>query len=106
MANRIIVIDIETNSIENVNMIWCVVCLDIKTNVFSVFTDKESLKEYIDYEDIFVAHNGIEFDFPILNKLWDTKIKLKNVQDTLVMSRLFKPNREGGHGLHLSLIHI
>ena len=100
MANRIIVIDIETNSIENVNMIWCVVCLDIKTNVFSVFTDKESLKEYIDYEDIFVAHNGIEFDFPILNKLWDTKIKLKNVQDTLVMSRLFKPNREGGHGLH------
>ena len=92
MANRIIVRDIETNSIENVNMIWCVVCLDIKTNVFSVFTDKESLKEYIDYEDIFVAHNGIEFDFPILNKLLATNSKLHNVPVTCVRSSRVTPN--------------
>ena len=99
-TNRTIIIDIETNSIENVSMIWCVVCLDIRTQEYKVFTDKKDFNKYLDYDDILIAHNGIEFDFPILNRLWDADIKLANVKDTLVMSRLFNPDREGGHSLH------
>ncbi len=46
-----------------------------------------------------VAHNGIGFDFPILNRLWNTKIVPSMCIDTLVMSRLMNPNRDGGHSI-------
>jgi len=48
---------------------------------------------------LLVAHNGIGFDFPILNRLWNTKIVPSMCIDTLVMSRLMNPNRDGGHSI-------
>ena len=48
---------------------------------------------------LLVAHNGIGFDYPILNRLWNTKIVPSMCIDTLVMSRLMNPNRDGGHSL-------
>jgi len=44
-------------------------------------------------------HNGISFDAPILNRLWNLKIRSSQCLDTLVMSRLMNPNRESGHSL-------
>jgi DNA polymerase I len=35
----------------------------------------------------------------VLNKLWGTKIGLKKVRDTLIMSRLHNPSIENGHSL-------
>ena len=58
---------------------------------------EESLKEEI-VGNTLVAHNGIGFDFPVLNKLWNMKIKLNQVMDTLVLSRLLNPQR-GKHSL-------
>ena len=58
---------------------------------------EESLKEEIAGNTL-VAHNGIGFDFPVLNKLWNMKIKLNQVMDTLVLSRLLNPQR-GKHSL-------
>ena len=46
-TNRTIIIDIETYSIENVSMIWCVVCLDIRTQEYKVFTDKKDFNKYL-----------------------------------------------------------
>ena len=53
----------------------------------------ESLNQSIKGKTL-IAHNGIGFDFPVLNKLWNTKIRLNQVLDTLVLSRLMNPQRK------------
>ena len=53
----------------------------------------------LEAKPLLVAHNGIGFDYPVLNRLWNTKIVPSMCIDTLVMSRLMNPNREGGHSL-------
>jgi DNA polymerase I-like protein with 3'-5' exonuclease and polymerase domains len=57
------------------------------------------LKQYIQKAELLIGHNGISFDFPILNKYWGTKITLSQTKDTLIMSRLSNPSRHGGHSL-------
>ena len=97
---RKLIIDIETDAID-ANVIWCVVCKEHNTPdaEYKVFTDKQSFKNYLLKDDILIAHNGIGFDFLVLNKLWGVKIDYTTVVDTLILSRLFNPDREGGHSL-------
>ncbi len=92
---RRIIIDIETDSID-ASSIWCVVCKEIYGDL-KVFRNKEKFNSYILQDDVFIAHNGITFDIPLLRKLWNSDIQ--NVEDTLIMSRLYNPEREGGHSL-------
>ena len=47
---------------------------------------------YLDTFDVLIAHNGIGYDFPLLEKLYGYKFKGKIV-DTLLMSRLLNPKR-------------
>ena len=60
--------------------------------VIKCHREPRSLKKEI-WGKILVAHNGIAFDFPVLNKVWGLKIKLHQVLDTLVLSRLLNPTR-------------
>jgi DNA polymerase-1 len=92
------VLDIETDSL-TASQIWCVVIQELKTNNVQVITTKDNMPVF-NNDDIIITHNGIEFDIPVLNKLWNTNIKIKQVRDTLVMSRLFNPNRDDGHSLN------
>ena len=92
-----IAIDIETNMAHTV--IHLAVTQDIDTGEVRVWKSKDGLWEYLKDADVITAHNGIGFDFPILNKLWGTKIGLKQAYDTLVVSRLLEPTREEGHSL-------
>ena len=52
---------------------------------------KELLK-HLDTFDVLIAHNGIGYDFPLLEKLYKWKFRGK-VVDTLIMSRLLDPKR-------------
>jgi len=45
------------------------------------------------------GHNLIGYDLPVLNKLWGARIPHYRVVDTLVLSRLFHPDLDGGHSL-------
>lgn len=72
---------------------------DVDTNEVRIWKSPEGLCQYLKQADLIIAHNGIGFDFPILNKLWKTKIGLKQAYDTLVVSRLLEPTRENGHSL-------
>ena len=54
--------------------------------------DPQSLKREIQGK-VLVAHNGIGFDYPVLNRVWGLRIKLHQVLDTLVLSRLLNPTR-------------
>ena len=60
--------------------------------VIKCHREPQSLKKEISGK-ILVAHNGIAFDFPVLNRVWGLKIKLHQVLDTLVLSRLLNPMR-------------
>lgn len=92
-----LLLDIETTL--DHSKIWCVVTKDLDTNEVKVWKEAKDLSEYIKAASLIVAHNGIAFDFYLLNKLWKCQIKLKNIEDTLVLSRLVNPSREGGHSL-------
>ena len=92
------VIDIEADSLDATH-IWVVCICDVDNDKdIRSFRDAASFVEAVDLDkDTFIAHNGIDFDFPVLEKLW--YIEIKNKVDTLVLSRLFNPDRSGGHSL-------
>lgn len=89
-------LDIETNTTHD--HIWMCWTFD-ETNGFLCHTKPETLIPLINKADKVVGHNLIGFDGPVLNRLWKTKIGLKNSMDTLVMSRLANPDIQGGHSL-------
>jgi len=91
------ILDIETNSVD-ATRIWCVVLKELRADKFKVIERPDDLS-FLSDTDILVTYNGIQFDIPVLNRLWRTNIKISQVRDALVMSRLFNPNREGGHSL-------
>ena len=94
--SRKIILDIETDALD-AKVIWCVVCKELNRGDPIHFLDRSTLQEYLEPDDTFIAHNGLAFDFPTLNRLWGTSINFKNIQDTLIMSRLYNPERDGGH---------
>ena len=104
MKNQIskLTFDIECNGL-NPDKIWCIVAKEYKGDTFIFTYDKDNIEEGIkllQQADTLIGHNIIGFDIPVLNKLYGVDlIKDKEIIDTLVMSRLFNPVREGGHGL-------
>jgi DNA polymerase I len=91
-------LDIETNYEHN--HIWCCCTYNIDTKEVKTWeSPTKELQDYLNKASLIVAQNGISFDFPILNKHWKTSITLSKVRDTLIMSRLSNPSREGGHSL-------
>ena len=102
MQPNVLVLDIETNLAHDT--IWCCVT---KGNWFpasegNVFTHGQGgLQELINQADIVVGHNIIGFDGPVLSRVWGIKIPVRKVRDTLVMSRLWNPQLEGGHSLRM-----
>ena len=92
-----IVLDIETNSTHD--NIWCVVTRNIDTDEVIVWKEANNLQRYLDNCDLIIMHNGINFDAPVLRKTWKVTMRLSQVYDTLVASRLLNPSLEGGHSL-------
>jgi DNA polymerase I len=101
-----IVLDIETNLAHDT--IWCVaVKVDDAPTKILIASDYpllgnpiKELQELIDTTTgHIVAHNGIGFDFPVLESVWGIRIPEHRQHDTLVVSRLLSPMRDGGHGL-------
>lgn len=92
------VIDIECDSL-NPTVIWCCVVKNLHTEEVLVFTDKEEFSEFHKDTFIYVGHNIVSYDIPVLNRLWEASIDLDKVCDTLVLSFLYNPAIEGGHSL-------
>ena len=94
-----IVFDIESNGLTP-DKIWCIVAKPLGEAVISFGPTriKEGIK-YLESADVLIGHNILGFDIPVIEKLYDVKLKHKIIKDTLVMSRLFNPIRENGHSL-------
>ena len=99
--------------------LWCVVVRDVDTDeVISLTSElgntisKDQVKQAFEGCTEIIAHNGIKFDFIALDlfgaldyevgylgkpdKLFGKEVK---ITDTLIRSRLFNPDRYGGHSL-------
>ena len=96
MSYKPMFLDIETNGLDP-DTIWLAVTMQ-DDNVLEHY-DKDSLAATLEGDFPVVGHNLIGFDIPVLEKLWDITVDKSRVQDTLVMSRLANPQREGGHRL-------
>jgi DNA polymerase I-like protein with 3'-5' exonuclease and polymerase domains len=92
-----ILLDIETNTKHD--HIWVVVTKDIDTGEIKLWKQAKPLVEYLKDTTLIVAHNAIHFDVSVLNRLWATKIRLNQIFDTLIVSRLLDPSLENGHSL-------
>ena len=93
-------VDIEADGL-NPTRIWCIVAIDYDT--FEEFYFKEeTLNDFISFStriNCYIGHNFIGYDLFVLNKLLLLGIKLRDIVDTVVLSRLFNPVRVGGHSL-------
>ena len=95
-----VVLDIETDGF-NPTKIHCIVAKNIETNVVTVF-DPDSMYSFNNWSkqvSEFIMHNGLCFDAPVLNRLLGSEIDPDKVTDTLVLSQLYNPIRDKGHGL-------
>ena len=92
-----IVLDIETNLAHD--KIHLVVTKNIDSGEVRTWKHPSGLNDYLSKATILIGHNLIGFDAPTLNRTWHTKIRLRNVYDTLIVSRLLEPSRETGHSL-------
>ena len=95
-----LVFDIETDDL-NATKIWCIsICDAITEEVSSYYGDTliEGIKK-LEKADKLIGHNIIGFDIPVIKELLNIDLSNKILVDTLVLSRLFNPVREGNHGL-------
>lgn len=92
---RIVVGDLEANGLlDTATKVHCGVFKDINTGELWKFKPHEirQMLEFLDTTDVLIIHNGIGYDWPLLEKLYNYKYKGKKV-DTLIMSRLLNPKR-------------
>ena len=95
-----LVFDIETDDLK-ATKIWCICCIDIDSNKEYMFTPDTLSEGYklLQSADKLIGHNIIGFDIPVIEQIAGVSLWDKKIVDTLVLSRLFNPVREGNHGL-------
>jgi hypothetical protein len=89
-------LDIETNGLDP-DTIW--IAVTIQDGQVQEHYDSDSLAKALAGDFPVVGHNLIGFDLPVLENLWGITVDKCRVVDTLVLSRLANPQREGGHKL-------
>lgn len=92
---RRLFLDTETNSTHD--HIWC--CYTYNEDGYVCHTEASTLIPLIESSDKVIGHNLIGFDAGVLKRCWGVKIPAKKAIDTLILSRLYNPNIEGGHSL-------
>lgn len=93
--------DIEADGFRNqASVIWCVCVENVVSGESRAFREKEHFKTWIaEIKPVFVGHNFLAYDAPVLNRLWGTRISTGTVIDTFVLSQMYSPSLAGGHGL-------
>ena len=93
-------IDIETDDL-NATVIWCMGYENIVTKQKGMCIGNSEIRKFFDdcRDGIFVTHNGLKFDAPVLNRLAGTRIPVSRIVDTLVLSTLYNPSIPEGHSL-------
>lgn len=92
---KIVIGDLEANGLlRQATKVHCGVFKDINTGEITKFRPEQiqEMLKFLDTVDVLIMHNGIGYDWPLLDKLYKYKFKGQKV-DTLIMSRLLNPKR-------------
>lgn len=94
------VIDIEADSLDP-TVIWCLCYENAKTGEKGVATSISEIVEFFNKTEgsVYVGHNILRYDAPVLVRLCGVKLSVANCVDTLVLSTLYSPSLSGGHSL-------
>jgi DNA polymerase I-like protein with 3'-5' exonuclease and polymerase domains len=92
----LIYLDLEANGLTP-DTVWCVVTRENGVN--TVHTTPDTLCKALEGSVSVCGHNLIGYDIPVLERLWGLSVASERVVDTLVLSRLYDPSRQGGHSL-------
>jgi len=97
--NSKIIFDIECDGLKPTKL-HCIVAKELNGTLYKFTPDKikEGL-EFLSNANTLIGHNILRFDLDVIKKLTGVDLYHKKIEDTLVMSRLFKPIRENGHSL-------
>ena len=97
-----LVFDIETDDLK-ATKIHCIVAIDEHNNIYKFKPDEiDQGVDLLSKADKLIGHNITGFDIPVIKNLTGVDIgEEKEIIDTLLLSRLLKPNREGGHSLEM-----
>jgi DNA polymerase I len=95
-----LVFDIETDDIQ-ATLVHCIVAQDANSGEIFKFPPHKLAEGYqfLTTADRLIGHNIIGFDIPLVEKFGGVDLSKIEVIDTLVLSRLFNPTRDGGHSL-------
>ena len=111
-----LVFDIETNFPEESEYfdkvfslvpteIYCIVAIDENNTQYTFDILDGNVQEglaFLQKADKLIGHNIIGFDMPVIKRLTNTDLWHESkVLDTLVLSRLLNPSREGGHSMKI-----
>lgn len=107
LNGKTIVFDLEGDGLDP-SVVWCISAKEVNGELIH-FGPQEIRKglEYLSTADQLVGHNIIDFDIPVIKKLYDVDLSHIELIDTLTISRLLWPERpvppgctsKGGHSL-------
>lgn len=94
------VIDIETDGLD-ATKIWVMCWKHIQSGETGECTTTDQIRSFFNRTDgaIYIGHNILKFDAPVLNRLTGSSLSVANCIDTLVLSTLYSPSLVGGHSL-------
>jgi len=93
--------DLEANGLlDTATKIHCGVFKNVETGEIKKFTPKNVMEipKFLDTVDHLCMHNGIGYDLPLLRNLYDYDYT-GEFTDTLILSRLYEPNRMRPFGM-------
>ncbi len=96
-----VVLDIETDGLDATE-IFCIVAKERESGKIHVWKEQqcyETFPLFAKRVSKFIMHNGISFDAHVLNNLTSVDIDIDRIEDTLILSQLSSPVRDGGHSL-------
>ncbi len=94
------VIDIEADSLDP-TVIWVMCWKNARTGETGECRSHEDINAFFrDHTgSVYVGHNILKFDAPVLVRLLNVQLSVGNCIDTLVLSTLYSPSINGGHSL-------
>ena len=97
---QMLIFDCETNGLyHDVSEIHCIAIWDSETEETYVFNDRgdkcrpiTEACHWLGQADVIIGHNVINYDLPVIRKIYPFFSTNAQVVDTLVLSRLYHPN--------------
>src|ERR1700692_947123 len=94
--------DIEADGLENPTQIWLIVCKDISTGQLYKFRnitrDEPERQRFLEFSKrvtLWIGHNALGYDIPVLADLISLRINTSDIIDTLIISKLVDYSRVG-----------